>query len=152
MTLDELLPLAEAAVQQTVDLASSKLGWQLEGSCVFGLYGQAYLGQTFTLVQALEELYDAPLQLFPAVVDIKIYGCLGPKVIVILMPTNHPKVASVEETWNMGLGPFKPVYLSLPRGIISRRLDREQMEKLGEKWVKFGDHFLWAERDRGEPA
>ena len=135
MNRQELLSLGLLALDETLGLANKRLASPLSGEhWLHGIYWQAHLGRVYS---RLEEVVDQLLDndTFPPVVDLAIRGTLESKPLCVWIPSGHPKVRAIEETWNEGFGPFKPMGLIIPSHLGGPSpLTSEQMGRIGEDW------------------
>lgn len=133
MTRPELIDLAKAATARTLEVASENLGWSLPATCCHGVYSDELFGKTMSLEEAINTLWED--EKFPAIVDLAVRGTIEDEPLVVWLRSGHPKVDKLEETWNDGYGPFKPMGLLIPSEFPPKgRLTRAQMAEIGRGW------------------
>lgn len=136
MTKAVLLPLAERAIQKTLDLADSKLNFELPRDCLHGIYLKGLMGGSLYSIESAIECLLTSEGLFPPIVDLAVRGILEDKPLVVWIRSGHPDVCDLEDTWNDGFGPFKPMGLMIPShfGNGKSLLSRDKMEAIGQAW------------------
>jgi hypothetical protein len=114
-------------------MANQQLTYQLTNDCLHGIYSQAHLGKLYTLEESVDcLLHDG---MFPPIVDLTIRGSLEERPLVVWIPSGHPKVHEIEDTWNEGFGPFKPMGLLIPSHLGGKPpLSQERMGIIGNSW------------------
>ncbi len=137
MEILELISLAKLAVSENLSLVNQTLPEPFhEESSVHGLYWKSHLGKLYTIEEAVEQLIEADK--FPRIVDLTIRGSLKGKPLFIWIPSGHPKTSELDETWNEGFGPFKPMGLMIPShlGSPSSPMTKERLERIGQDWLQ----------------
>lgn len=135
MERQDLISLGGLALAETLKLANQILPGQLSGRCFHGIYWSSHLGKLYELEEAVDRLLDNGA--FPPIVDLTIRGSLESKPLCIWIPSGHPKVSNLEETWNEGFGPFKPMGLMIPSHLGgSAPLDSNRLALIGQDWLQ----------------
>lgn len=132
MTFDDLRERATEALENNRTYANEQLGWSLPEQYVHGLRLIGHQGIVRTLEESIEELLSGAC--FPRVVDLGVAGILDGKTLILWYPSGEPPVERLEDTWNQGYGPFKPIGVISPRE--SFRLTAEELRKLAVRWAQ----------------
>lgn len=129
----QLIALAKAALRENFDRVNSLLTFTLPEESIHWIWLDSMKEELMTLEDAVE-LFLGPAGDFPAIIDLVVAGVLDGRTLVAWLRSGHPDVHDIEQTWNEGYGPFKPMGIMTPFKLApGQKLTLCQLERLAER-------------------
>ena len=132
LTLSRLLTWAQEATSETIRYASTQAKLELSGLPQHGLMMVGWKGQLVKLEDLVSLLWHQ--NQFPRVVDLAVIGQLEQGPLVAWIPMGGQGASVLEETYNEGYGPFKPVGIMAPSEQPPQEWDI--LRRLGDAWLQ----------------
>ncbi len=137
MEKTQLIALAQAALSENFERVNSLLNFALPEESIHWIWLGSMKEELMTLEDAVE-LFLGPTGDFPAIIDLVVAGILDGQTLVAWLRSGHPDVHDIEQTWNEGYGPFKPMGIMTPSALApGQKLNFAQLERLAEKKLRF---------------
>ena len=130
VSYEEILELARRAVKENLRYSGDLLGYELPEETLHGLCIAGFTGELYKLEELVNLLVNEST--FPHLVDLAVLGLSEGKTCILWIPSGDPETSVIDESWNQGLGPFKPAGVMSPKSHY--RLTPEELEKLASDW------------------